>query len=370
MRKKIAIFTTKQGHKSIAEAIESALDKEYQVVTFYYVDFVFKGYELIYKHAPMMFSVPFNLSSNQRLLPPLKEYNRQNYQGKLDNFVEKHQPDLLINAFWMYEGALETISKEKQIPLINVLTDPRTFHPAIIAESPFLNLGFDDGAKAECLKYFPDANYLNIGWFTRDAFEKPYDKKLAKKNLNVNLEELTFLFVTGSDGTENVCKIIENLQPSQPLQILVACGKNQKLINKIQDLAEKVSPQITLLPFGFTTEIEKYMQAADLIIGKAGPNMLLEAVATLTPFFATTHIAGQEDGNLEVIEDYKLGYVEENPEKAVSLLEKIIAKPEVLKEFAPHLKSLADYNKNSKVKLQQLVKQIFKHPEQYLAPQE
>ena len=98
------------------------------------------------------------------------------------------------------------------------------------------------------------------------------------------------------------------------------------------------------------------MQAADLVIGKAGPNSVFEAIATLTPFFATTHISGQEDGNLDIIRDLKVGYVEEDVKKASKLLFKIIEYPEQLKEFKPHLKKLADYNKNSKKELQKRVK--------------
>jgi UDP-N-acetylglucosamine:LPS N-acetylglucosamine transferase len=97
------------------------------------------------------------------------------------------------------------------------------------------------------------------------------------------------------------------------------------------------------------------MQASDLVIGKAGPNSVFEAVACLTPFFATTHIAGQEDGNLDIIRELKLGYVEEDSVKAAKLLHQIIENPKQLENFKENLNVLSDYNKQAKTKLKVLL---------------
>jgi UDP-N-acetylglucosamine:LPS N-acetylglucosamine transferase len=97
------------------------------------------------------------------------------------------------------------------------------------------------------------------------------------------------------------------------------------------------------------------MQAADLVIGKAGPNMLFETVATETPFFAITHIAGQEDGNLDIIRDYNLGYVEENILKAQRILKQIINHPEQLDKFKTDILKLKKYNQQSKEKLLKII---------------
>ncbi len=51
------------------------------------------------------------------------------------------------------------------------------------------------------------------------------------------------------------------------------------------------------------------MAASDVVMGKAGPNVLFESVVLGKPFIATTHFPGQERGNLAFIERYGLGYV-------------------------------------------------------------
>ena len=91
---------------------------------------------------------------------------------------------------------------------------------------------------------------------------------------------------------------------------------------------------------------------------KAGPNSLFESVATKTPYFAISHISGQEDGNLDIIKDYKLGFVEERSAKAVKLLKQTCNNPETLKQFDKSLETLAKYNKNSGKRLIELIESM------------
>jgi UDP-N-acetylglucosamine:LPS N-acetylglucosamine transferase len=129
-------------------------------------------------------------------------------------------------------------------------------------------------------------------------------------------------------------------------------------VQALKKLLAKTNDQQKLIALKFVTNGEEYMQAADLVIGKAGPNTIFESVATLTPFFAITHIAGQEDGNLDLIRDHQLGYVEENISKAQKLLSDIIENPQQLQDFQPHLKEIADFNRQSKQKLLNLIDSI------------
>jgi len=144
----------------------------------------------------------------------------------------------------------------------------------------------------------------------------------------------------------------------QPIQVIVACGSNQALYRSteaLQKIIDKSDNHSSLIPLKFTSKIHLYMQAADLVIGKAGPNMLFETVATETPFFAITHIAGQEDGNLDIIRDYNLGYVEENILKAQKILKQIINHPEQLDKFKTDILKLKKYNQQSKEKLLKII---------------
>ena len=100
------------------------------------------------------------------------------------------------------------------------------------------------------------------------------------------------------------------------------------------------------------------MAVSDLVVGKAGPNLIFETVAAKKPFMAVCHIAGQEDGNLSLIKKKKLGLVEENPVRAIRLLKKIINKPQILNRFEKFIKKERQYNKEAGDKLVKIVKNL------------
>ena len=169
------------------------------------------------------------------------------------------------------------------------------------------------------------------------------------------------LVVAGSEGTATILKILPAfINCNRRVEVIVACGTSKKLASTITTLAKVIhlsNPRemVKVSALGFTKEIYLYLQAADLVLGKAGPNLLFEATATKTPFMAITHISGQEDGNLDIIKEYKLGWVEEEPVKAIRLLKKILDKPEMLDRFNPHLEKLAAHNKGAKKILADLI---------------
>src|SRR5262249_40918972 len=85
-------------------------------------------------------------------------------------------------------------------------------------------------------------------------------------------------------------------------------------------------PNLTALPY--TREIGPVMAAADVIMGKAGPNMLFESVTLGKPFIATAYIPGQEEANLPFIQRYGLGWVAIQPEEQRALLSALIRQPD------------------------------------------
>jgi UDP-N-acetylglucosamine:LPS N-acetylglucosamine transferase len=141
------------------------------------------------------------------------------------------------------------------------------------------------------------------------------------------------------------------------VEIVIVCGHNQLLYRRFEELARHLpaSSYTKLHVVGFVNMVEQYMQAADLIVGKAGPNTLFESVATRTPFLAVTHVHGQEDGNLDIIREYHLGYVQEDQHKALELIKDIIEHPEQLKQFEKPIQKLAEYNQQAGEKLKKVV---------------
>ncbi|MEN8253727.1 MAG: glycosyltransferase [Patescibacteria group bacterium] len=366
-KKTVAIFTAFQGHVSIAEAIIQTLKPKYKIKIFKDSDILLQYYLPIYKFFPSGFGSIYKLSQGKKTAILAENYFRLKYEKKIESFFSRKKPDIAINTHYFFNKCLGDLSKSYNKPFINVFTDPKTIHPILIAENANQNLAFDKNTIKISRRFNPKAKVSATGWFVRDEYEQNYQKKEIRKKLKISEDKLTFLIVSGSDGTTAIMKILPIIfSTTKDINIIVACGNNKtlfKVTKALENNLRKTRKNITLTALPFTKKLYKYMQASDLVIGKAGPNTLFETVATVTPFFAITHIAGQEDGNLDIIIDSKLGYVEENPIKASKVLADITNNPQQLAEFQTSLRKMKDYNQKSKIKLLTLVDKLLRQTE-------
>jgi UDP-N-acetylglucosamine:LPS N-acetylglucosamine transferase len=364
----VAIFTSAEGHLSLAEAAKETFTAAgYSVVVFEVVDGLFPLYIFLYQFFPSVSGFFFNATTNQVLLKRVKDFCKKRHDASLVKFFNEHQPDLLISTYFMYNPTLEELSAKHDVPLINILPDPKTIHPLLVSPGAAMNIAFDETAVKRVQRDFPDdqVKVKALGWLVRDRFNAEYDQTEVRQELRLETQMFTILLSTGSDGTNHILKILPSLlKLKTPLQLIVACGHNQTLlkgVSTLQKLWINQSSPHRLTALEFTPHLYRYVQAADLVLGKAGPNSLFETTACLKPFFAVTHISGQEDGNLDLIKEYHLGYVEEEPRKAAKLLQTIIGDTSQLKNFYPSLLKMAKTNHQTKTSLLQLASSLLNH---------
>ena len=81
----------------------------------------------------------------------------------------------------------------------------------------------------------------------------------------------------------------------------------------------------TLVPVGYTTEMDEYMSAADVLVGKPGGLTTSEALAKGLVFLIVNPIPGQEEWNADYVAGSGAGVQLRQPESvplaALSLLE-------------------------------------------------
>jgi UDP-N-acetylglucosamine:LPS N-acetylglucosamine transferase len=362
-KRKILILTVKWGHLSIAKAIQSSLSR-YNInaeVTQIDVEGLSEiSYTAFYRLFPNLWKIPFKLSEFDQARKLAENYFHKSYGKKLEAVIAEKNPDIVISVYFGFNPTLDKLSAKSGFKLINMITNPRTFSRIELSLGSYDYL-FDKKAVSRCRKLgLKKDKYVIGGWFVRSEFYEDYDKKDVRKKLGQPEDIFNICIIGGSEGNYGILKILPAfIGLSEKVQLVFICGNNKQLqktvegFAKIISMAENNNMQITIL--GYTQNVYKYMQAADLVLGKAGPNQLFETVSTQTPFFAVSHISGQEDGNLDIIKEYKLGFVEENPYKATRLLRNIIKNPGILKRFDKPLKKMAEYNSNESQVLQKLI---------------
>ncbi len=116
MKKNIGIFSTKQGHQSIAEAIKEKIEDQagdrYQVHIFYTKQPFSLIYNSIYRFAPKTLDRPYEFSVN--MIENHAELNKlvynyflkSTYQSSM-HFIEEKNIDITIGTYFYFQPALE-----------------------------------------------------------------------------------------------------------------------------------------------------------------------------------------------------------------------------------------------------------------------
>ena len=135
-------------------------------------------------------------------------------------------------------------------------------------------------------------------------FATPVNRSDARKQLGLDAEATVILVSAGGYGIGPVEQLVEDLLAlERPWQIAAIAGKSDRTRKRLEELAKEAgnlrSGAPRLCPVGFTTEMDKYMAAADLMVGKAGGLTTSEALARALPMALIEPIPGQEERNAD-----------------------------------------------------------------------
>lgn len=135
-------------------------------------------------------------------------------------------------------------------------------------------------------------------------FEIPLDRNQIRRNLGLAGDSAVLLISAGGYGIGPVEQLVSDLLAlKRPLQIVAIAGKAEKLRRRLDELARAAGKtaggQARLLAVGFTKEMDQYMAAADVLIGKAGGLTTSESLARELPMVLIEPIPGQEERNAD-----------------------------------------------------------------------
>lgn len=129
-------------------------------------------------------------------------------------------------------------------------------------------------------------------------------------------------------------KVFENAravaEAGLPLQLAVVAGRNERLRRRLEAVDWPVPTYI----YGFVRTIPEMMAAADVIVTKAGPNTIAEALAVGRPMILTHYLPGQEEGNVDYVVQGGAGRYAPEPEQVKEAIREWLSRPEVLTSFA------------------------------------
>ena len=127
-------------------------------------------------------------------------------------------------------------------------------------------------------------------------FQLPKAKRDARIVLGLDPDRTTVLVAAGGFGmgsaVESLARALHEVR--HPVQIVVICGKNAALERRLNAVHERSHPMRVV---GYTTEMDTWMAAADLLVGKPGGLTSSEAFARGVVLVVVNPIPGNEERN-------------------------------------------------------------------------
>jgi 1,2-diacylglycerol 3-beta-galactosyltransferase len=265
------------------------------------------------------------------------------YHSATLRLMERHwketDPDMVVSFVPHFNRALyESFHRAfPGRPFVTVLTDvadyPEHFWIERNQQQHFVCGSERAVAQARERGYSEDRIFRASGMILHPRFyEKPVDNRIEERErlgLRPNLP--TGLILFGGHGSKEILKIADRLnQAALQLQLIIVCGKNEKLAAALR--ARKF--RFPVFIEGFTSRVNYYMQLADFFIGKPGPGSLSEALAMHLPVIVERNAwtLPQERYNADWVLENEVGLVLPNfrdIDKAVALL----IEPETLARY-------------------------------------
>lgn len=132
------------------------------------------------------------------------------------------------------------------------------------------------------------------------VFEIAKDKIEMRRKFGLDADRLTIIVSAGGFGVGKIEPLLRALgELRTPAQVIAVCGRNEALRRELEVLArnELDSGNVRFFPIGFTTQMDEYMSASDIIVGKPGGLTTAESLAKGLIFCIVNPIPGQEERN-------------------------------------------------------------------------
>lgn len=127
-----------------------------------------------------------------------------------------------------------------------------------------------------------------------------FNRDTTLMELNLNPKKKTILIMGGSLGMGKISELFTQLSQSDlNAQLIVIAGKNNNLYDELLEISKtSILPSVII---GYTNDVNKLMQASDLLLTKPGGLTITESLASELPMGIFSPLPGQEIKNKEFL---------------------------------------------------------------------
>jgi processive 1,2-diacylglycerol beta-glucosyltransferase len=215
--------------------------------------------------------------------------------------LERYRPDLVLCTHFLPAEIISWLKAKERLacPQGIVVTDFDVHAMWLCHHFDHYFVAIDETREHLVRLGIPPDKVSTTGIPIDPVFARTKDKHAIREKLGLAPDRTIVLLSAGGFGVGPIEHLVTNLlELRHPAQIAVVCGRNEELRQRLEALAAGLpSGSNGLAIVGYTTHMDEYMSAADVLVGKPGGLTLSEALAKELLLVIVNPIPGQEERN-------------------------------------------------------------------------
>ena len=268
-----------------------------------------------------------------KIRPETRAFVQKRCIGYVRDQFEKWCPHIVVSVHPLTQHVFARILKElnlaDQVPLVTVVTDPcYGFWKGWACDDVSLYLVANDDARDQLIDYGISPARIKVsGMPVNPKFHEvdEVDAQTARRIYGLDPDKFTVFVNAGWMGGGNIPQIFKELVRGElDVQAIFLAGKNEELKLQAEQIARNAKFPVKVI--GYSDEIEKLMQSANIMISKLGGLTTFEALACRLPIIAdaTTPPMPQEAGTVQLIQRRGAGILLHKPADIVPAIQNLL----------------------------------------------
>jgi 1,2-diacylglycerol 3-beta-galactosyltransferase len=344
MKSVLFLFSdTGGGHRSASEAIIEAMELNYPGLFDIEMIDVFKEYAPrpldrapdLYPEMtklPIAWEVGYKLTDGQRRSRMLQTTFRPYIKRAVARLKQNHPADVYVSVHPLFnEGFIRELRPERS-RFMTVVTDLITAHSFWYAPGVDLCVVATEQARQRAIDNGIEPSRVEVvGLPVSQAHaQDPGDRSEHRRQLGWPVGMPVVLLVGGGEGMGPLKRTAIALSSLDiPFTLAIITGRNSALEDELK-LRTWDRP---VFIYGFENRLHLMMRAASVLVTKAGPGTISEALNANLPMVLHSRLPGQEEGNVDYVLQTGTGYWAPGPERCALTVRRILSNPRLLEKM-------------------------------------
>jgi UDP-N-acetylglucosamine:LPS N-acetylglucosamine transferase len=309
-----------------------------------FLSLIYKTYWNLCLRYPPLVNAFYRGADNPFLMKVIDRMFATAYLPRFVAYLQRERPDVVVSTYFTFTHFLETLKYVDQLNPAAVVLNPEPFDSHLVWFSAGLdcNMVFSERSRHEVVAKGIPANRVKLFPFPINPEFRRRTTSAVRLRAHLGLAEepFTVLLFFGAEGQGPAKKYLAEIAARKlDVQVVVICGRNERLQADLEEEARRPRGATRLAVRGFVSNVPDYIAAADIVVGKSGPNQVFETLLQWRPIVISSFLANEQRTSDWVIEN-GVGWLCRTPHQFGELLVRLLGDRRILQAYRANIRRL------------------------------